>query len=177
MKAMLAMLAVAALAMWGLKRYYADAPVDDIRWMLAPAAGVVSAVTGVAFEPEPGTGYVSRVRRFAIAKACAGINFMIAAFGMVAWILRRRARSASEAALVLAVSLLASYAAAIVVNAGRIVAALWLIHHPVRGMTDGQLHRIEGIACYFAGLVVTAELVRRGDAAVPPRAFLRGRTA
>src|SRR5437016_5836528 len=70
----LATLAVAAVLMWGLKRYSADAPVDQLRWILAPTARVVTLATGVPFEHERGEGYVSRERRFAIEKVCAGIN-------------------------------------------------------------------------------------------------------
>ena len=149
MKPALATLAVVVLGMWGLKRYYADAPVDDLRWMLAPTAGLVSAASGVPFDRQDGEGYVSRERRFVIAKACAGINFMIAAFGMVAWTLRRRARSAGAAALVVIAGVAAGYVAAVLVNAGRIIAALWLADRPSLFITPAQAHRFEGIACYF----------------------------
>ena len=170
MKPALATLAVVVLAMWGLKRYYADAPVDDLRWMLAPTARLVTASTGVQFERQDGEGYVSRARRFVIAKACAGINFMIAAFGMVAWTLRRRVRSAGAGVFVVAAAVLASYAAAVLVNAWRIVAALWLADHPLRLVPASQAHRVEGIACYFAGLVLLCELVRRIDTSLEGRA-------
>jgi exosortase K len=169
MKPALATLAIVIVAMWGLKRYYADAPVDDLRWMLAPTAGLVSAASGVPFERQDGEGYVSRARRFVIAKACAGINFMIAALGMVAWTLRRRAQSAGGAVLVVAAALAASYAAAVFVNAARIIAALWLADHPLRVFSPSQAHRVEGIACYFGGLVLLCELVRRFDASIEGR--------
>jgi exosortase K len=169
MKPAFATLAVVALVMWGLKRYYADAPVDDLRWMLAPTADLVTAASGVSFERQDGEGYVSRTRRFVIAKACAGINFMIAAFGMVAWTLRRRAQSAGAAVIVIATGVLASYAAALLVNAARIIAALWLADHPIHFIAPSQVHRLEGITCYFAGLVLLCELVRRLDASIERR--------
>ena len=163
MKAMVAMLAVVTAMMWGLKRYYADAPVDDLRWMLAPTARVVTATTGVRFERQSGEGYVSYARRFVIAKACAGINFMIAAFGMIAWTLRARARSVAAAATLVGAGFAASYATAIVVNAARIDIALWLADQPVRLMTPSQVHRVEGITCYFIGLVLLCEALRLVD--------------
>ena len=166
MKPALALLTVVVLAMWGLKRYYADAPVDDLRWMLAPTTGIVTAASGVTFECQNGEGYVSRARRFVIAKACAGINFMIAAFGMIAWTLRRRAQSAGAAVLVISAAAAASYAAAVLVNAARIIAALWLADHPMPFLDASQVHRLEGIGCYFAGLVLLCELVRRVDASI-----------
>src|SRR6185503_6302582 len=119
-----------AIIVWRLKRYYADARVDDLRWILDPTTRVVAALTGARFEWEAGQGYFSRERLFVIAKVCAGINFLIAAFGMTAWMLARRVVSAASLAAVLTVSLLIAYSAAVVVNAARISFALWLTAHP-----------------------------------------------
>lgn len=165
MKRTLATVLLVALAMWAMKRYYADAPVDELQWILGPTARMVTALTGVSFEWEPGQGYLSRERFFVIAKACAGINFMIAAFGMVAVVCRRRLGSWRAVAGVLLVCLLASYAAAVCVNAVRITIAMWLAAHPVgfAGMTAAQVHRVEGIACYFGGLILLYELVQYVD--------------
>lgn len=172
MKAQIAMLSVAALMMWGLKRHYADAPVDQLRWILRPTATVVTGLTGARFEAQPGEGYISRQRCFLIEKACAGINFMIAAFGMVVWVVRRRVESWRTAAGFIAVSLAASYAATVGVNAVRIAVAVWLIANPFEAswMTAAQLHRTEGIAFYFGGLVLLHELARRFDGSAPPTA-------
>ena len=166
MKRTLAILLLVALAMWGMKRYYADASVDELQWILGPTATLVTALTGVPFEWEPGQGYLSRERLFVIAKACAGINFMIAAFGMVAVVRGRRVRSCRAAAGVLLMCVLTSYSAAVCVNAARIAVAIWLAAHPAgfAGMTASQVHRVEGIACYFAGLVLLYQLVQY----VPP---------
>ena len=147
--------ALAALIIWRLKRYYADARVDDLRWILDPTTRLVTALTGARFEWDAGQGYVSRESLFVIAKVCAGINFLIAAFGMTAWMLARRVVSAAALAAVLAVSLLTAYSAAVVVNAARISFALWLAAHPgeYAWMTAAQAHRMEGIAFYFGGLL------------------------
>jgi len=83
-----AALAVVALIAFGLKRHYADAAVDALSWILAPTAALVGLVTGTAFTAVPGEGYFSAERMFLIEKACAGINFMIAAFAMAAFALR-----------------------------------------------------------------------------------------
>ena len=86
-------LAVVALMAYGLKRHYADASTDALSWILTPTAQLVSLVTGVAFTAVPGEGYFSAERMFLIEKACAGVNFMIAAFAMVAFALLHRART------------------------------------------------------------------------------------
>ncbi len=175
MKRTLAILLFVALATWAMKRYYAEAPVDELQWILGPTATLVTALTRVSFEWEPGQGYLSRERFFLIAKACAGINFMIAAFGMMAVVRGRRVRSCRAAAGVLLLCVVASYSAAVCVNAARITIAMWLAAHPIgfAGMTAAQIHRVEGIACYFGGLVLLYQLVQyvdRGSECVSPGA-------
>ncbi len=165
MRIRVATLMLVALIMWRIKRYYADANVDDLRWILGPTARLVTAVTTTPLQWEAGEGYLSRERMFLIEKACAGINFMIAAFGMVAFVLRRRMCSVRTSAAVVVVSLTTSYAAAIGVNAVRITAALWLAAHSVHlpGMDAVQFHRFEGIVFYFGGLVLLHAIVQRFD--------------
>jgi exosortase K len=164
-KTKLCVLAVMALAIWGMKHHYAGARADDLRWILSPTTQVVSVLTGTAFAWQPGEGYFSRDRLFLIEKSCAGINFMVAAFGMLTLVLVQRVRSGMSAARVVGVSLGASYVAAVLVNAVRIAVAMWLAGHPAALSTfsAADVHRVEGIAVYFGGLVLIYELVQRLD--------------
>src|SRR5512138_1513845 len=131
MKTKLATGAVVLLGIWTLKRYYSDAQVDDLGWILRPAAWLTGIITGTTFAWAPGEGYFSRDHLFLIEKSCAGINFMIAAFGMVAWVLLSRARSMASATGVIAVSVAAAYVAAVIVNTSRIAIAFWLATHRI----------------------------------------------
>ena len=65
-------------------------------------------------------------------------------------------------------SLLASYSAAVLVNAVRIAIAIWLGAHPaaLSAFSAADVHRVEGITVYFGGLVLLYELVRRLDRGV-----------
>ena len=166
----LVVLAVAVLIAWGLKRHYADARADDLGWILSPTARLVGVVSDTLFVRQPGEGYLSRERLFLIEKSCAGVNFMVAAFGMLTLALVHRVGSATSAARVLGVSLLGSYAAAVVVNAVRIAIAMWLATSPVALSTVGaaDVHRLEGIAVYFGGLVLLYEVARRLDRRAAP---------
>src|SRR5687767_3010133 len=119
-----------ALVIWGMKHHYASARADDLQWILTPTTQVVEVMTGTPFAWQPGEGYFSRERMFLIEKSCAGINFMIAAFALLMLALLHRVASGTSAARVVAVSLLASYAAAVLVNAVRIAIAMWLAAHP-----------------------------------------------
>jgi len=165
MKTKVGVLAVVALVAYGLKRHYADASTDALSWILTPTAHVVGLLTGVAFAAVPGEGYFSAERMFLIEKACAGVNFMIAAFAMVAFALLHHARSFRGGAAVVGLSLLASYVAAIVVNALRIVIAMWLAAQPMlwTTLTAAEIHRLEGITVYFGGLLLLYSLVQRLD--------------
>jgi exosortase K len=80
-----ATLAVAAAALFALKRHYSTATVEDLRWILWPTSHLAGLATGTEFEFQAGEGYLSRERLFLIEKSCAGVNFMIAALGMVAF--------------------------------------------------------------------------------------------
>jgi exosortase K len=157
-----------------LKQHYADASPDDLLWILSPTAWLVGVTSGATFTFQPGEGYLSREHLFLIEKSCAGINFMVAAFGMLVFSLVHRAGSGlAAAAQVLGASLLASYSAAVVANTVRVAIAMWLAAHPVSLWTLGaaDVHRLEGIAVYFGGLVLLHELVRVFDPTAAGWAF------
>jgi exosortase K len=161
-------IAGAVLIAYGLKRHYAAARADDLWWILSPVTRLVGGMTRTRFAFQPGEGYFSRDRLFLIEKSCAGINFMIAAFGMLVVALLHRVGSRFSAARVLAMSLLASYSTAVLVNAVRIAIAISLSAHPagLSALSAADLHRVEGIVVYFGGLVLLYELVRRLDRGV-----------
>src|SRR4029450_4392562 len=100
------------LIAWGLKRHYAAARVDDLWWILSPVARLVGVMTRTRFALQPGEGYFPRHCLFLIEKSCAGINFMIAAFGMLMLALLHRVGSRFSAAGVLRGRLVASYSTA-----------------------------------------------------------------
>ena len=169
MRTKLFILSLAALIVWGMKRHYAEARADDLWWMLRPTAQLVGTVTGTDFRLVPGEGYFADTRLFLIEKSCAGINFMIAAFCLLVFTLWRRLDSVAYGACAVATALSVSYAAAVLANAARITIAMWLAAHPsaLTTVTPAQMHRVEGIVVYFAGLVLLHEGVQRLDALLP----------
>jgi exosortase K len=155
----------AALIAWGLKRHYSEARADDLWWILAPTAWVTGTITDTAFVMQSGEGYFARERLFLIEKSCAGVNFLIAAFGMLIFARIARVASSASAVRVLAASLLAGYSAAVIVNSVRISIAMWLAGHPIPRsvLSANEVHRVEGIVVYFGGLVLLYEIVQRLD--------------
>ena len=114
---------------------------------------------------------MSRPHLFVIEKACAGLNFMIAALGMTGFALSGGGAHGMRAAWMLGASVAISYASAVLVNAVRILVAIWLSSANLASgwWTPSRVHRLEGIAVYFAGLMVLDLVARRLAEADRPR--------
>lgn len=147
----------------GLKYYYSTATVNQLRWILAPTTILVEVVTGSRFEFESHAGYMKSDHTFLIAASCAGVNFFITSFLMLA--LRRlwRSRTADTGRGVrktlydwsfIPAAALFSFVATIFANTIRISTALLLRGSTEIGWFDrDQLHRVEGIVIYFGVLL------------------------
>lgn len=147
----------------GMKFYYSTATVDELRWILAPTTFVVEIVTGSQFAFEAHAGYMKNDHTFLIAASCAGVNFLITAFLMLALSQLWKNRS-SECGRdlkqiftdwsFLPVAALSAYLTTIIANTIRISTAL--LHHSSKDATwldREQLHRVEGIVVYFGVLL------------------------
>ena len=171
MKITLTVILGALLIAWGLKRQYSEARADDLFWILTPTARVVGVVSGATFRWVPGEGYFAGEQLFLIGKACAGVNFLIAAFVVLVSAFVPDVRSLRAACAVLGGCLAAGYAAAVLVNTVRIAIAMWLAAHPavLSTFAAAEVHRVEGIIVYFAGLVLLYEMARRLEQHAAPR--------
>jgi exosortase K len=158
-----AQLAIVALCAFALKQYYSTATANELRWILAPTTFIVELLSGRSFTFESYTGYMSNDHTFVIAVPCAGVNFLITAFVMLA--LRRlwEGRFESVSWRVLPVSMVAAYVATVIANAVRICVALEIQRRAfeVDGLTGNQLHRFEGIVVYFGFLMLLFFVMER----------------
>jgi exosortase K len=145
----------AALVAVALKYHYSHASSDDLLWILAPTASIVSWITGVPYLHESGTGFVSPDHRFIIAPACSGVNFMIIAFCTALFSFAHRFRRVSFMTIWLAASLSGAYLVTLCVSSLRIILSIALLEHNVRfgWFTPERIHRIEGIAVYLFTLI------------------------
>jgi exosortase K len=166
-----AQLLLVGLCALALKFYYSMATPDELRWILAPTTLFVELLSAQQFEFESYAGYMSSDRRFVIAVPCAGVNFLITAFLLLAlrrwW--RERFQSVSWTMIPFAAAL--AYVATLVANTARIWLALELRARSaeVTGLTSNQLHRLEGIVVYFGFLLLLFLVVERFEAAKPLR--------
>jgi len=138
----------------GLKQHYSLAGSDALDWILGPTAGLSEIIGGIPFEHEALTGYISRDARAVIAPACAGVNFMIMAFGMIAFQGAFRLRSAGRRLAWLVAALGSAYLLTILVNALRITLSIYLYGADLydRHITPADIHRAAGVLIYFAAL-------------------------
>lgn len=151
-------LAVATVALglaWSLKAFYSRAHFDELRWVLDPTVRLAGALGAGPFELEAHHGWLSRAHRFEVVPACAGLNFMIAAYlSLCCGLARTCTRHRQRVALLLG-GAAASYVATLLANATRIVIA---IHVHDAGWSWGPLtpertHLVVGVAVYSLGLL------------------------
>jgi len=141
---------------------------------LNPTTALVELLSGRSFEFESYTGYMSSDRRFVIAVSCAGVNFLITSFLMLAlrFLWRRRFEKVGWSFLPLTAVL--AYVATVIANAVRICIALEIQRRAVEieGLSANQLHRLEGIVVYFAFLLLLFVFTDRSQSTNPRRRLL-----
>jgi exosortase K len=149
-----AQLVAVLLIAWVTKSYYSTASVNQLRWILAPTTFAVELLNGSRFEFESYAGYLSSDRSFVIAASCAGVNFLITAFLLLA--LRRIWKNGSTSWTFIPIAAAAAYMATVLANTVRISTALQLRQMPLEmgGLSREQLHRVEGIVVYFGFLLL-----------------------
>jgi exosortase K len=137
-----------------LKQFYALASANQLRWILGPTTFLVELVTGSRFAFESHAGYLSNDGSFVIAGSCAGVNFLITAFLMLA--LRKLWQDRSAAWISILQAALLAYATTLVANTVRISTAISLRHTALEigGFSRSQLHRGEGIVIFFGFLLL-----------------------
>jgi exosortase K len=147
---------------FGLKLAYSRLGADQFAWMTGPTQALVGYLAGIDFTYESGYGFVNFPRKLVIAKSCAGVNYLLAVFGMLSFTLIPRVAGLRRK--VLAVCALAgfAYATTILVNSIRI--ALGIVLHDAGAhwgwLNPERIHRVAGIVVYFAALVAVHRLTR-----------------
>ena len=142
---------LAAFLAVALKFHYSEAQSEDLAWILRPTAGLVEGISGIPFEKEAHTGFVSYARRIVIAPACAGVNFLIVAFCMAAFSGLHRIPQQSFKGLWLAGSMASAYGLTVLVNAVRIMVSIYSYDTDIYAgwFTPERMHRFEGVIIYF----------------------------
>jgi exosortase K len=139
----------------GLKYHYSQASTENLNWILSPTVGFVEQLSGITFEKESHSGFISKTHHFIIAKSCAGINFLIIVFCMLIFsrIQQIKPLGVGVKILFFIKSVIAAYFLTLIVNALRISVAIYLFESDIYSdggwLTRERLHRVEGTAFYF----------------------------
>lgn len=139
-----------------LKYFYSTASVNQLRWILAPTTFLVETISGKRFDFESHAGYMSQDHTFLIAASCAGVNFLLTSFLMLALGKLWRERRRSVAWRFLPIAAILAYLTTLVANTVRISTAIRLhgIASPDSWLNPAEIHRVEGIVIYFGFLLL-----------------------
>ncbi len=157
------MIAVSLVIAWGLKYHYSHSSSDDLVWILAPTAYLVEMTGDMTFEREINTGYVNNEGGIIIAPSCSGVNFMIIAFCLSAFIGLKKIKTTPMQFMWIMVSILSSYIYTLLVNTFRISLSIYSIRTEfLQTWLSGEtVHLLEGVMVYFIFLLVYNNLLNR----------------
>ena len=148
------LLSIIAAVAFILKLHYSRAAADQLQWILSPTAACVGLLGGRSFTYEAGTGYCDFAHLTVIAPVCAGVNFMVVVFCMVAVMVVLQVDRRTDYLILLPASLLSAWGVTIAVNAVRIGVGTYCgdagLH--LGWMTPERVHRLVGIIVYFFAL-------------------------
>lgn len=146
--------ALAVVIMLLLKRHYSLAGPEQLAWILSPTAHLIAWITGSSPLWEAGVGYVDFGRGIIIAPACAGVNFMIMAFGLAVFCGLGRLRRFSALTFWMALALAGAYLTTLGVNTLRIILSTALYRADISApwLTPQILHRLTGVWLYLGAL-------------------------
>ncbi|MHB8138606.1 MAG: exosortase K [Smithellaceae bacterium] len=147
----------------GMKYFYSRSTSEDLVWILGPTASLVEFITCTPFVREVNIGYVCAASQMAIVPACAGINFMIAAFSMTALTLIYHSRQNRHLSICVLAGLAAAYVFTLGANSLRIALSIHLYRADIYSIliTPERVHRLTGIAVYFISLCLLYFSVRK----------------
>jgi exosortase K len=145
---------LAVVIMLFLKRHYSLAGPEQLTWMLSPTARLIAWITGTNPVWESGVGYADFGRGIVIAPACAGVNFMIMAFGLAVICGLGRLRRVCGLTVWMTLALGGAYLTTLGVNTFRIIVCMALYRADIHaaGLTPEALHRLAGVWIYFGAL-------------------------
>ncbi len=145
---------LALLVMLALKRHFSAADAGQLTWILTPTARLLEWLTQARPQWEAGVGYTDFSRGIIIAPACAGINFMIMAFGLASFCGLVQIRRLAPLLIWLTLALTVACGLTLAVNTLRIALSMRLYQADIYTIwiTPERVHRLAGVALYLCAL-------------------------
>ncbi|TXF90803.1 exosortase K [Neolewinella aurantiaca] len=146
----LSVLLIFCLGKW----WHRSADAEALRFLLAPTDTLVGLATGSTGNWRAGEGYLHAGPHFIIDASCAGFNFLLIGFLLLAYLLLRR----FTAWWTIPVALIAAWPLTILANTSRILTILTLGPAPL-GIKDTAWHEGQGAFVYLSVLVIAGGLL------------------
>ena len=164
---MAALYVAGAAVAYALKDFYSGANADDLRWVLAPTCWLAGCLGGITFADEAGAGFISHAQHLVVGPACAGLNFLIAAFAALFFSFAHRTDRGVARVAWLPTCLIVAWCGTVVTNAVRVTLAAPLYQADIYGdlVTPARVHRLLGTALYCGALLALHGAVARSFAA------------
>jgi exosortase K len=145
---------LAVLIMLLLKHHYRVATAAHLDWILSPTATLVAWFTSANPVFEIGVGYVDFANGIIVAPGCAGVNFMIMAFGLAAFYGLHHIKRLPAQLTWLLLALVEAYGLTLVVNTMRIALSITLYEADIYSgwLTAARVHRLAGVVLYLGAL-------------------------
>jgi exosortase K len=161
------MLAAVSAAV-GIKGFYSRANADQLLWVLAPSAWLAKFIGGIDLVYEQGAGYISHKHHLVVGSSCAGVNFLVICFLCLYFSFARRFDSKAQW---LFLSAIVAFAGTVAANGLRIFvsAHLWDATFYRTWMSAEEMHRLAGVAIYYASLLALYVAVQSRIGASAPR--------
>jgi exosortase K len=142
--------AVALSLAFGVKAFYSRAGARTFYGFWRPR--LARFVGGVDLIYEPGAGFISHTHHLAVGPACAGVNFLVICFLCLYFSFAQRFESQTRWFIY---SLLISFGGTVAANGLRIFVSAHLWDADIYGgwMTRELMHRLAGVAIYYASLL------------------------
>lgn len=157
------MVIISLVIAWGLKYHYSHSSSDNLVWILAPTAYLVEMTGDMTFEREVNTGYVNNESGIIIAPTCSGVNFMIIAFCLSAYMGLKKIKTTPAQLMWIIASIAGSYIYTLLVNTFRINLSIYSIKTEFleAWFSRETVHLLEGIMVYFIFLLLYHYLLNR----------------
>jgi exosortase K len=151
------------LLVFALKRGYSTAGADELGWVLAPSCWLAAHAGGLALAYEPGAGFISHTTRMVVGPACAGVNFLIAAWLALYFCAQTRFASTGRKLAWLGFCGATAYLATIATNGLRIILAARLFSADIYGsmLTKSRVHLLLGVVLYCGTLLLACGVIER----------------
>ncbi|MGB3799671.1 MAG: exosortase K [Lewinella sp.] len=154
-----------ALALYGVgKAWHRTASVTDLRFLLSPTDFLVRMAGGGSGQWVDGVGYYHSAGHYVIDGSCAGFNFLLIAYLLLATLLRTRV----VGWLLHPLALLLAWPVTVLANGSRIVSMVQLSAAGINWTLDGIGHEFLGGFVYLFFLTCAGLLFSQS----PPKSLL-----